>query len=196
MCGRYYIDESTVIQIQGIVMEAERKLNLSVKRDILPSDKAPVIVRRGTDEMASELFPWGFPGFGSGKLIINARAESALERPMFCESVKTRRCVIPAAGFYEWNAKKEKYVITKEKGSVLYLAGLYNLYDNEKRFVILTTAANDSMKYVHERMPLVLEENEVREWLLKDQMASDLLEKIPGRLHAETEYEQQTLKFD
>ena len=52
---------------------------------------------------------WRFPGFTGKELLINARAESVLEKRTFQESVRHRRCVVPAKGFYEWNAKKEKY---------------------------------------------------------------------------------------
>lgn len=195
MCGRYYIDEDAVTQIQSIVMRAEENLKISGRKDIFPTEKAPVIIRSGYDELSAELFPWGFPGFKDRGLVINARAESVFEKKMFRDSVRRRRCVIPAAGFYEWNREKEKYTFTKESGELLYLAGIYDMYDGENRFVILTTEANESMAEVHERMPLILSKEEMGEWILDDELAEGLLKKVPENLLSSAEYEQQTLKF-
>ena len=102
MCGRYYIDDETAREIEKLVRHLDRKMAVSGKRDIYPSNAAPVITGHH-DEFAEELFTWGFPGFGSKNLIINARAETAMEKRTFKESVRTRRCAVPAAGFYEWN---------------------------------------------------------------------------------------------
>ena len=65
--------------------------------------------RKSSDaELGTELLQWGFPGFDKGKLLINARAEGVKDRPTFADSYAQRRCVLPAAGFYEWDKKKEK----------------------------------------------------------------------------------------
>ena len=62
--------------------------------------------------LRTEPLLWGFPGFDKGKLLINARAESVKDRPTFADSFAGRRCVLPAAGFYEWDRKKEKVIFT------------------------------------------------------------------------------------
>ena len=114
---------------------------------------------------------------------------------MFRDGVNHRRIVVPAAGFYEWNKKKEKNTFYRKGQPVLYMAGLYNRYQEDDRFVILTTAANESMKPVHDRMPLLLERNEIGEWLNNDQMVEDFLRKTPALLDRKSDYEQMSMFF-
>ena len=106
-----------------------------------------------------------------------------------------RRLVIPAAGFYEWNRKKEKVSFTSaiKEQPILYMAGFYNNYGNEDRFVILTTGANGSMADVHERMPLLLKHQALEEWLRDDRRLEEFLHSEPHGLKREMEDEQQTL---
>lgn len=127
------------------------------------------------------------------QLIFNARSESALEKKMFKESVKHRRVVVPATWFYEWNKNKEKNIFYREKQPVLYMAGLYNYYQSEERFVILTTAANESIKPIHDRMPLLLERDEIEQWLFEDSLTESLLHKNPALLKRRTDFEQISL---
>ena len=89
---------------------------------------------------------------------------SALEKSTFRDAVAKRRIVVPAAGFYEWNTRKEKSTFYRKNHPVLFMAGLYNPYEEGNRFTILTTAANSSMEPVHDRMPLLLEEEEILPW--------------------------------
>ncbi len=89
-------------------------------------------------------------------MIFNARSESVLEKRMFRESTLHRRIVVPAAWFYEWNQRKEKNIFSSKEQPAIFMAGIYNYDQEEERFVILTTAANESMKPVHDRMPLIL----------------------------------------
>ena len=116
---------------------------------------------------------------------------------MFRESVLRRRLIIPAAGFYEWNRKKEKVTFTSavKEQPILYMAGFYNRFGEEDRFVILTTGANGSMADVHERMPLLLKHQELEEWLRDDSRLGEFLHKEPHGLKRKMEYEQQTLFF-
>ena len=111
-----------------------------------------------------------------------------------------RRVVIPAAGFYEWNQAKEKATFTAEgteqgKSRILYLAGFYGHFDGEDRFIILTTEANESMKDVHHRMPLILEQDEVGAWLCEDDQLNQFLKKRPGELKKYIANEQQRFSF-
>ena len=122
--------------------------------------------------------------------MINARAESALEKRSFRESVLHRRCVIPARGFYEWNKEKEKFTFERPDRDVLFMAGCFCPFDGQDRFVILTTAANPSVSPVHSRMPLILERDELTAWVRDDTAAARLLEKAPVMLTRKTEYEQ------
>lgn len=193
MCGRYYVDDETVREIEKIVRNLDQKLHLSGKMDVYPSSITAVLkpenMRVGLRQMK-----WGFPGFTGKELLINARAESVLEKRTFQESVRHRRCVIPAKGFYEWNAKKEKYQFERrDQEPVLFMAGCFQRFQEEERFVILTTQANASVSPVHHRMPLVLEKNEIENWILDDRSVEFILHKTPPELLRRTEYEQMQL---
>ena len=201
MCGRYYVDDDTAREIEKIVRQVDEQMSRVKTGDICPSETAPVLTTDGK-QISVGLQKWGFPGFdrnqsgradASGKLLINARAESAMEKPTFRDKILRHRIVIPAASFYEWNRQKEKNTFARCDGDVLFMAGIYGKYEDMDRFVILTTAANESMKPVHDRMPLILERDEVEDWLRDEKRAMEILLKEPARLNRKTEYEQLSL---
>lgn len=200
MCGRYYVNDETAREIEKLVRQMdERKRQESlqaagriVAADICPGKDAPVLLGRdGT--ISCRWQHWGFPGFEGKKLIYNARCESALDKPLFRESLLHRRIVIPASWFYEWNPRKEKNTFCRNDMPILFMAGFCRQYKDGERFVILTTAANDSMKPVHDRMPLILERQEIEEWMFRDAKTESFLHKIPCLLERKTEYEQLSL---
>ena len=192
MCGRYYVDDETAREIEKLVRDLDRKLQIERTGDVFPSQNAMILKGEG-NHLAAEQMKWGFPGFEKGKLLINARAETALERPTFRASVQDRRCIIPARGFYEWNKSKEKFTFERKETPVLFMAGCYNRYEGQERFVILTTDANSSVAPVHNRMPLILEPEELGDWVLDDQATESLLHKTPVLLEQRAEYEQMRL---
>lgn len=193
MCGRYYVDDETAREIEKIVRSVDEKLKKeAAQRDVRPTDSAPVLVA-SEDGLRCETKRWGFPGFVVKQLVINAKSESAMDKKMFCEAVEHRRIVIPAAGFYEWNKQKEKSTFTREDSPILYMAGIYSKYEDGDRFVILTTSANESMKPVHDRMPLILEKDEIIPWLTERNKTEKFLGKVPCQLNRSTEFEQLTL---
>ena len=199
MCGRYYVDDETAKEIERIIRIADEKVKrMSVTditlqaKDIHPTDKAPILMQAG-DGLCCRLQTWGFPGLDGKQIIFNARSESALEKKMFKEGVESRRIVIPATWFYEWNSKKEKNTFFRKDRKVLLMAGIYSRVQGQERFVILTTAANESMQPVHDRMPLLLEENEVEEWILGEDMYKNILMKTPYLLERKSDYEQLSL---
>nr|WP_302592902.1 SOS response-associated peptidase [uncultured Marvinbryantia sp.] len=198
MCGRYYYDDTIAEEIQELVAELDRRNLRQRSGDIHPSEPAPVLcalpeqlsVRR---MVSARRMRWGFSQRQKSGLLINARAETVLQRPMFCDAVLHRRCVILARHFYEWDAGKNKVTFSRESGRALYLAGFYSRFGEEERFVILTTQANGSVRAVHHRMPLILNENEWQDWIYSEQFLSDMLKKTPDKLKTYREYEQQSL---
>lgn len=190
MCGRYYVDEDTAKEIQKVIRDLDRKLALEAD-DVHPSEQAVVLTGK-CPRLTADRMQWGFPQRDRKGLLINARAESALERITFRDSVRHRRCIIPAAHFYEWNKAKEKATFCRKDSAVLYMAGIWNHFENGDRFVILTTQANASVAPVHDRMPLILEKNELENWVYEDGYAEYLLRKTPVLLKREQEYEQMT----
>ena len=155
MCSRYYIDLDMMEEISRVVQNIDGRIRLT-QGDIRPTDVAPVI---GQSEHRLELgmCRWGYPLSKGKNPVINARVETVMDKPSFQNGILYHRLLIPAGGFYEWNSLKEKSTFTRPDSSVLYMAGFCDWFENERRFVILTTTANNSMKKIHDRMPLILE---------------------------------------
>lgn len=192
--------ESGSVLKEEIMQEAKENVKAG---DIYPATLAPVLGAGGGTAgyrtLDCRMLRWGLPGYtpkGSGKkgqVIFNARSETAMEKPTFREGIKNHRIVIPAAGFYEWNRKKEKYRFRRTDSPVLFMAGCFRHYEDGDRFVILTTAANASMEPVHDRMPLILDPDEIAAWIWDEERTKNLLEKQPCLLERTTDYEQMTL---
>lgn len=166
--------------------------------DVKPSESAPVLVR-SEEGLAAADMRWGFISPKGKGLLINARSETALQKPSFSESVLHRRCIIPAAGFYEWDKSKTQYSFFLPDRPVIFMAGCFRRYEDGDRFTILTTAANESMSQIHDRMPLILPERDIDDWLYEDGRTAEFLRQgsalLSKRLtHPETVvYEQLTL---
>lgn len=189
MCGRYGFPEGI-----GCV---EMQKNLSHKnyvlwekggrvQEITPSSLAAVITA-GTPGAEARLCRWGFlSGRGKG-LVINARAETAEHKPMFRDSVKQRRCVVPASEFYEWDQEKRRYRAGIPGESALFMAGLVQPCPDGDRFCILTVPAASGMELIHERMPAILSQDQVIPWLQGELTCDSLLNDSPLILHIEGE---------
>lgn len=198
MCGLYYVDDSTEEEIDRFIKnraleKAVEKGELSFHaRDIHPTDSAPVMTCE-PGKLILRSIKWGIPGFQKGQIIFNARSESTLEKPLFRKGMESGRIVIPAKHFYEWNKRKEKSTFIRLDGRALFMAGFCVGDGMEERFTILTTAANRSMEPVHDRMPLILEEEEIIPWLFESTAVKTVLEKTPCLLERRTDYEQISL---
>lgn len=194
MCGRYFFGAETERDVEKDLELYEGSFVMSAG-DITPAMTPKVITSKkngsSKDVNISDMF-WGLTGKDK-KLIINARAESVTTKPMFSDSVLNRRCIIPATGFYEWDKDKNKVTFFKKDKSPIYLAGFYQLSDNKDSFVILTTAANESMIKVHDRMPLMIGGKEVRDWLHDNAAAKEMLSSQMPLLESSRDYEQLSL---
>ena len=193
MCGRYNFTVEQSDELLDILEKLNAKLHgKAVKNgDIYPTDQAPILIEE-EEEVSPVLGSWGFPKFGRKGVIINARTESVFEKQFFRDSLLSRRCIIPSAGFYEWNSEKKKFLFRMEGTNALYMAGLYMLYpageypsEYEMRYVILTTGANESMKEVHNRMPLVIPKQKIRTWIINQQAVGDMIKRVPPLLRRE-----------
>ncbi len=191
MCGRYYIDEEIEDVISRLVREIDGRQGAVREGDIRPSESAPVVcVREG--RLCAARMRWGL--FGKDrKLLINARAETALARPTFSESVLHRRCIIPARHFYEWDREKQKVTFRNPSREPVYMAGFYRLYEDGLRFIILTTAANASVGPVHERMPLILKERDIRPWIEEESKVRHFLAQSSPMLERVQDFRQISL---
>lgn len=193
MCGRYYVSEDMLDEMEEIVLEVDRKIrDEKFGKDIYPTNPAPVITG-GSNGLKMTVQHWGYPGFQGKGVIFNARAESVFTKKMFASGIRQQRAVIPANSFYEWNQSKEKNIFFRKDSKVMYLAGFYDNFIGDNKFVIVTTAANDSMIKTHDRMPLVLEKEQLDKWIYDDSATEMILRQIPAMLDKQTDYEQQTL---
>ncbi|MDR1608705.1 MAG: SOS response-associated peptidase [Deltaproteobacteria bacterium] len=177
MCGRFFI-KSDDKELMAIAQAAEAGLSLKVKTgEIFPTDI--VAVQTGPGEYRP--MKWGFSGFDK-RPIINARSETAMEKPTFKRSMLQSRCLVPASGYFEWKkegSKKIKYQFFRPQ-SLTLMAGLWRQETglSTPSFVILTRAASPSLERVHDRMPVILPTNLMEDWLQKspDALAHAVLE--------------------
>lgn len=181
MCGRYRLSPENSPEIADLLQCLGGAVQTG---EIFPTSRVPVLMDSpGVPQAAI----WGYPRIsGKSGAIINARSETALERPMFRKSMLERRCVFPATGFYEWGAgktgEKPKYLFQQPRTDALYLAGLWSDFAGERRCVILTTEANDSMREIHDRMPLILDRARLRDWMCDTAYALHFLRETPPPL--------------
>lgn len=219
MCGRYTVGtEEENIRFREIIREANENFNPAARADaasddgrypvvrpngeIRPGDFAPAL--RAIDGLAgAQWMQWGLRGF-NGKTIINARGDS-LEKPLFRLSANAFRCLLPAAGYFEWRkADGQKYRIQPETGGAFYLAGLYMTRETtpwmqgfEPRFVIVTRDAEGALSSLHTRMPLCFQDDERRDaWLTDARAARELIAEPPMRMLARAAGAEQLSIFD
>ena len=175
MCGRFsfsysekFIEENFKIAIDaGIYMP---------RYNCAPSQNLAVISNENPDKLS--FYRWGLiPSWAKkisiGSKLINARAETILEKPSFSQSFKSRRCLVLADSFYEWKQDNEKtpFHIHLKNEKPFAMARIWDKWkDAEGReinsFSIITTEANDLMKSIHHRMPVILPLSEQKNWLL------------------------------
>lgn len=180
MCGRFTLTLSDEDLERLFEAEASADLPTVPRLNICPTqDIAAVVV----DDGARVLKPlrWGFiPHWykkpNDGPLLINARAEGVAEKPAFRAACRSRRCLIPASGFYEWTkaadgGKDPWYIYPAEQGAVLALAGIWQDWtppeggDPVSTVAIVTTGANSTLKPVHHRMPVIISPLDWPLWL-------------------------------
>ena len=178
MCGRYTLTSPEDIAGR-FGLGALTETHIEPRFNVAPSQGVPVIVGRESGPDLTTM-RWGFqPAWmrtdGQRPPPINARSESLLDRPMFRGAVAHGRCLIPADGFYEWIAipgskTKQPMYIRLKGGELFAFAGLYVQGPNDvgETCVIVTTAANEALSPIHERMPVILERDVEMRWLDPD----------------------------
>jgi putative SOS response-associated peptidase YedK len=186
MCGRYAL-HSLIEDIQKHFSLFD-DIRFRPGFNMAPSLNLPVVrEQQGRRELA--LCRWGLvPHWmraDKGHHPINARAETITEKPFFRDAFRRRRCLVPINGFYEWRrgAKRKQPYYFKLPGTELFaLAGIWDRRNTpggpEDTFAIITTGANDIMRPVHDRMPVVLEKSDYNRWI--ESGDPDLLQPFPG----------------
>ncbi len=169
---------TTPVEAVGRLFDVAERPNLSPRYNIAPSQQAPVVRADAAGGRTLGLLRWGLiPSWAKeakiGYRMINARAETVAEKPAFRSAFRHRRCLVPADGFYEWRKQgtvKQPTRITRADGAPFAFAGLWErwrapdgaLIDS---FTIITTAANELLRPIHERMPVILDPADFGPWL-------------------------------
>ena len=195
MCGRYNIipDAKAWLDAFDVALEREIFTNLTPRYNVTPSLNVPV-VRIKDGKRAACMLRWGLvPSWAKDKnlaiKLINARGETAHEKPSFRSAFMSRRCLMPASGWYEWkvaDGKKQPYAISPAEPFAF--AGLWEFWKPEGLYTcsILTTAAAPSISNIHDRMPLVLQQRaDFDQWLTGSaEDAKALIKPFDGQLTA------------
>ena len=199
MCGRYSLTLPTDAVGRLFGVDVERAPALNPHYNIAPSQTVVAIRLAGTSGSRELAFlQWGFvPGWArdptSMNQPINARGESVESKPMFRDAFRKRRCLIPADGFYEWKQTahgKQPWRIERADGAPFAFAGLWDRWQGRdgkviESCVIITTDANEAMRPIHDRMPVILDIGRFGPWLEASPVeASDLIEPWHGELTA------------
>jgi putative SOS response-associated peptidase YedK len=187
MCGRFTLRTPArdLVEIFALLREPE----LAARYNIAPTQNVAVVRQEGKSHELS-MMRWGLvPSWSrdpkAGPPLINARSETIATKPSFRTAFKRRRCLIPADGFYEWQKKpdsktKVPHYIRMAKDRVFAFAGLWETWHGKEgagvdSCTIMTTAANDLMRPLHDRMPVILPEEHFAPWLdPKNEEAAEL----------------------
>jgi putative SOS response-associated peptidase YedK len=191
MCGRFSLHLTNLGEVGARFAVAQAAVEgWQARYNIAPSQDAPVVLERGVRRL--ELLEWGLiphwtQDADGGRRPINARAESAATLPSFRDALRSRRCIVPATGYYEWqldpDGKKQPMWIAPEAGELLALAGLWQEWQSpqgelRRTFAILTTDAYGPPAGVHDRMPLQVPLARVDSWLSSASDGAALLAEL------------------
>jgi putative SOS response-associated peptidase YedK len=224
MCGRYASSRKPEDLVEEFEIDrVEAKETLAPDYNVAPTKPVYAVVQRPPSKDAEDLerqlrvLRWGLVPFWAkdpsiGNKMINARMETVHEKPAYRRAFASRRCLLPADGYYEWYPTSQKtkagkplkqpFFIYPEDGSVMAMAGLYEIWRDPTRdpddadaspflwtCTVLTTSAEDAVGHIHDRMPLLVEPERWGAWL--DPAGSDpeelkglLVPAAPGRLEA------------
>ena len=176
MCGRFTLQISPEL-LAGIFGLTEIPV-FPARYNIAPSQQVALIRQIGDGHNRLDYLQWGLiPSWAkdenTGNMLINARSETVAEKPAFRHAVKYRRCLIPASGFYEWRQEGKLKIplhVRLKDGSPMVFAGLWESWKSPKDGVIesctiLTTSSNKLIAPLHDRMPVVLHQQEFNAWL-------------------------------
>ncbi len=190
MCCRYWMEESP--ELRDIVEEMnrsplvnkwQRTTGIKTYGEIRPTDVVPVIAPNRVGERAVFPMKWGYSG---KSLLINARLETAAVKPTFQDDWRKHRCIVPASWYFEWehilgnDGKKhtgDKYKIQPKDSAITWLCGLYRIEEGLPHFVILTRDPGAEISFIHDRMPLILPENRIADWIRPDNQPEKFLQE-------------------
>ena len=177
MCGRKTLTKDIQSIIKEMAIESWRDSELyQLNYNIAPTQFSPVMVDKIGRQ--AKIMKWGLiPNWATdasiGSKLINARAETLLEKPSFQHLVPTQRCIVLADGYYEWkrsNSRAIPYYICHPEKKILPMAGLWDIWKNISgenlfSYTIITTMSNSDLKEIHHRMPVILDNKNIDPWI-------------------------------
>jgi putative SOS response-associated peptidase YedK len=179
MCGRYVVTKpvTKTADLVKTTIKVEDRDNYNAH----PTQKLPII-KSYTNGKALENCDWGLvPSWAADKKdfkpLINARLETLVEKVSFKKLIQTSRCLVVADGYYEWKRevkKKTPYYFTRSDNSLIFFAAIYQ----NNQFCIITREATDKVKEIHHREPLILNEEQIHNYLNIKKEGSDVLKSI------------------
>ena len=188
MCGRYGADEKVNTWIASRCQTSSD--NILRVDDIRPGERTSAIIMGRSKPLVVPM-TWGIQG--KSGLIINARKETIWEKPSFRHLIQNRRCLLPASCFYEWDSEKHKATLSGKDDEMLFLAGVYQAEPEGGRFVIITAPADETVRPIHDRMPVRIPESLISAWLSDADSAKELLDSATVPLRREQAVEQMSL---
>ena len=195
MCTRYYMDDAPKEYAE--LFEAALRSALAdrfikefgrpivTKGEVRPTDITPVIAPNKQGIKTVYPMRWGFYNPAHKTQVFNARTETAGTKPTFKDSWQSRRCIIPASHYFEWEHFKsadgkqktgDKYAIQPVNATLTYLCGLYRIENGFPTFVILTREPSAELSTIHDRMPLILPADLIDKWILPESDPNALLD--------------------
>jgi putative SOS response-associated peptidase YedK len=187
MCGRFTLRTPATLLIEHFDLDVryeaqlalfDPRYNIAPTQDVVVVRADPANGQRMATMMRWGLLPSWSKVIASGPPMINARSETLAEKPAFRSALRSRRCLIPADGFYEWQltpgggkGKKQPYYIRRPDGDPFAFAGLWETWKNPdsqlviESCTIVTTAANPALASLHDRMPVIVAPNDYELWL-------------------------------
>ena len=168
MCGRYNFSKDSSSEMVQAVLENLQSRHIEVKTgEVFPGDVAAVIASNRKLEPQAFGMKWGYK-LPDGKLIFNARSETAAQKAMFADGMRQRRCLIPADCYYEWQKTaqgKQKYQLAPSNANGFFLAGIYRIEQGSAVFSVLTKEPVEPIAFIHHRMPVILPKEAMSDWL-------------------------------
>ncbi|MGF1990446.1 MAG: SOS response-associated peptidase [Nostoc sp. ZfuVER08] len=177
MCGRFTLNQP--VEALAKIFDVQQLPDLPAEYNIAPTQKVATLLQNPESKKREfQQLHWGLiPSWakdpGIGAKTINARAETVAEKPAFRSAFKHRRCLVLADGFYEWQrqqGKKQPFYFRLQYGQPFAFAGLWERWQSPSNeeitsCTILTTAANELLQPIHERMPVILDPQDYDLWL-------------------------------
>lgn len=176
MCGRFVLYSSLDDIVRAFDVQ-QTQLQLRPSYNIAPTQSVAVVLQQhganALEEMVWGLIPVWAKERGIGSRMINARAETLAEKPSFKRPLASQRCLVPADGFYEWRKTEQGKVpmlISLNSRRPFGFAGLYDTWtspegERVRSCTIITTGANDLVRAIHDRMPVILPKELEAAWL-------------------------------